>query len=125
MHASDSVAPSLNQQPEAAASSPPTQKSEIPLIPVPFLSTSSTCPFSTSSEKSIVPVYGHSIHPMQAKSKSGIFKPKLFAVTGAEKPVFTATILQEPTVGYVFNNLDHHGRTQSIILMEKNCKLHT
>ena len=30
-----------------------------------------------------------------------------------------------PTVGYVSNNLDHHGRTQSIILMEKNCKLHS
>ena len=24
------------------------------------------------------------------------------------------------SVGYVSNNLDHHGRTQSIILMEKN-----
>ena len=28
-------------------------------------------------------------------------------------------------VGYVSINLDHHGRTQGIILMEKNCKLHT
>ena len=107
MHASDSIAPSLNQQPEAATSSPATQKSEIPLIPVPFLSTSSTCPFSTSSEKSIVPVYGHSIHPMQARSKSGIFKPKLFAVTGAEKPVFTATILQEPTSTTLAINSPH------------------
>ena len=28
-------------------------------------------------------------------------------------------------VGYVSINLDHHGRTQSIILMEKKLKLHT
>ena len=27
-----------------------------------------------------------------------------------------------PTVGYVSINLNHHVRTQSIILMEKNCK---
>ena len=30
-----------------------------------------------------------------------------------------------PTVGYDLNNLDHHVKTQSIVLMEKNCKLHT
>ena len=34
-------------------------------------------------------------------------------------------LIEENDVGYDLFNLDHHVRTQSILLMEKNCKLHT
>ena len=82
------------------------QNSDVPLVQVPFISSSSPTEPSPSSVSSVsthskkkqpvVPSLLPSTHPMQTRSKAGIFKPKLLTVTGCPEPANISLALTDP-----------------------------
>ena len=99
------------QHPETSTSSS-MQKAEIPLISVPFLSPASSPSLSPpSNTEPVVPTHIQSIHPMQTRSKSGIFKPKLYTASILHKLVSTAADLQEPTSASLALTIPHWKKT--------------
>ena len=81
------------------------QNSDVPLVQVPFISSSPTesSPSSVSSvsthskqKQPVVPFLLPFTHPMQTRSKSGIFKPKLLTVTACPEPANVSLALTDP-----------------------------
>ena len=82
------------------------QNSDVPLVQVPFISSSSPTEPSPSSVSSfsthfkqkqpVVPFLLPSTHPMQTRSKYGIFEPKLLTVTACQEPENASLAFTDP-----------------------------